>query len=125
MEAVNKIGFWSAILSAFFSAFFMVAAIVDMLGLLDQPWKIILPITPSLLLAYSYLIMIICLHFKADKSKKIWSGIGLAFSLLYTAFVSIVYVTTLFVVLPKEIKGNESEVYIFLLTPGSFLQMLD
>lgn len=124
-SAISKLGFWSAILSAFFSAGFMLAAIADFLKMLNPPWNTILPILPSLLLAPSFLIMLICLNQSLPDSKKVWSQIGVSFATLYMAFISIVYITWLLVVLPHEMKGKASEVALLRFTPGSMMQAID
>src|SRR5947209_4850806 len=57
--------------------------------------------------------------------KKIWSHLGIAFAILYAALISIVYVTWLFVVEPHVLRGEANQVALLMLTPGSFLQMVD
>jgi len=61
----------------------------------------------------------------APEPKRLWTHGAIAFGLLYAAFVSLVYLTLLFVVEPHVINHTESEVAPFLFAKGSFTQMAD
>ena len=54
-----------------------------------------------------------------------WTHGTIAFGLLHAAFVSLVYVTMLFVVEPHVVSHTESDVAPFLFAKGSFTQMVD
>ena len=125
LKQVTQLGFWSAALTALFSIGFVAGFILPRVGLLQAPWDIIVPVGASLLLAQTFVIMMVCVHYLAPDEKKLWSHTGLAFALLYAALVSIVYVVWLFVVEPKIISGHPEEVAPFLFKPDSFLQMVD
>jgi hypothetical protein len=86
---------------------------------------VVLPIAPSLLLAPTFVVMMICVHYAAPEEKRVWSHIGIVFAVLYAALVSIVYVTWLFVVEPHILRGEAAKVGPFLFEPGSFVQMVD
>ncbi len=121
----TQLGFWSATLTALFSIVFILGFIMDGAGLLQAPWNVIVPVGASLLLAQTFVVMMVCVHYIAPDKKKLWSHTGVAFTLLYAALVSIVYVVWLFVVEPKVISGHPEEVKPFLFEPGSFQQMVD
>ena len=118
-------GFWSAVSTAVFTMLFMVGAILGTMGLLPAPWDIVIPVGASLLLAPSFVVMMVSVHYAAPLEKKIWSHIGIAFAILYAALISIVYVTWLFVVEPHVLRGEANQVALLMLTPGSFMQMVD
>jgi hypothetical protein len=120
-----RLGFWSAVSTAVFTILFMVGAILGTMGLLPAPWDIVIPVGASLLLAPSFVVMMVAVHYAAPLEKKIWSHIGIAFAILYAALISIVYVTWLFVVEPHVLRGEANQVALLILTPGSFLQMVD
>ena len=120
-----RLGFSSAVLTAVFTMLFPVGGILGMLGLLPPPWDIVIPIGASLLLAPSFVVMMVSVHYAAPDEKKIWSHIGIAFAVLYAALISIVYVTWLFVVEPHVLRGEANQVALLLFAPGSFLQMVD
>jgi hypothetical protein len=118
-------GFWSAVLTALFTMLFLIGYIVVAMGLLPPPWDIVLAIGASLLLAPSFVVLMVSVHYAAPAEKKIWSHIGIAFAILYAALVSIVYVTWLFVVEPHVLRGQANQVALLIFAPGSFLQMVD
>jgi hypothetical protein len=120
-----RLGFSSAILTAVFTMLFLVGGILGMMSLLPPPWDIVIPIGASLLLAPSFVVMMVSIHYGAPFEKQIWSHIGIAFAVLYAALVSIVYVTWLFVAEPHVLRGEANQVALFTFTPGSFLQMVD
>jgi hypothetical protein len=120
-----RLGFWSAVLTAVFSILFLVGGILGTVGLLTPPWDVVIPIGASLLLAPSFVVMMVSIHYGTPFEKKIWSHIGITFAVLYAALVSIVYVTWLFVAEPHVLRGEANQVALFTFTPGSFLQMVD
>jgi hypothetical protein len=120
-----RLGFWSAVLTAVFTVLFLIGYIVVAMGLLPPPWDIVLAIGASLLLAPSFVVLMVSVHYAAPFEKQIWSHIGIAFALLYAALVEIVYVTWLFVVEPHVLRGQANQVALLIFTPGSFLQMVD
>ena len=118
-------GFWSAVLTAVFTILFLGGYIVVAMSLLPPPWDIVLAIGASLLLAPSFVVLMVSVHYAAPAEKQIWSHIGIAFAILYAALVSIVYVTWLFVVEPHVLRGQANQVALLIFAPGSFLQMVD
>jgi hypothetical protein len=123
--AFARLGFWSAVLTGVFTILFLVGFIVVTMGLLPPPWDIVLAIGASLLLAPSFVVMMVSVHYAAPDQKKIWSHIGIAFAILYAALISIVYVTWLFVVEPHVLRGQANQVALLIFAPGSFMQMVD
>ncbi len=105
-NAVNTIGFWSALLAFIFSNAFTVGALVG--GMLPKPWDAILPVAPSLLLAPTFAIMMAAVYHAAPEDRKIWGLIALVIAILYAAIASIVYVTWLFVLEPHVMQGTEA-----------------
>ena len=118
-----RLGFWSAVLTAVFSILFTVGVLVG--GILPRPWDVVIPIGASLLLAPSFVVMMVSVHYAAPAEKKIWSHIGITFAVLYAALVSMVYVTWLFVVEPHVLRGEANQVALLIFAPGSLLQMVD
>jgi hypothetical protein len=68
-----------------------------------------LPLIPSLLLAPTFIVLMVSIHYYAAPDKKIWSHLGIAFALIYAVMASINYITQLTVVrlsiLNKETDG--------------------
>jgi len=96
-----------------------------MLGLLRDPWDPVIPIGASLLIAPSFLLLMISVHHAAPEHAKIWSHAAVAFATVYASLVSLVYVTWLFVVEPHVLDHTESEIQLLVFETGSFMQMVD
>ena len=82
-RAVNQIGFWSAILT---TAWILIFNIALVLGVTGAPTRLI-AVGASLLLALSFLILMSSIHNYAPQEKRVWSQIGLSFSVLYAALL--------------------------------------
>jgi hypothetical protein len=120
-----RLGFWSAVLTAMFTILFLGGGLLGTMGLLPPPWDIVIPVGASLLLAPSFVVMMVSVHYAAPFEKQIWSHLGIAFAVLYAALISIVYVTWLFVVEPHVLRGQANQVALLIFAPGSLLQMVD
>lgn len=123
--AVQQLGFWSAIAMATTYIVFFLTSGFALGAFLPVPWDRAITIGASILIAPSFVLLMISLHYAAPAAKRIWSHAAIAFAILYAAFVSIVYVTLLFVVEPHVVHGTEGEVAPFLFNHGTFVQMLD
>jgi hypothetical protein len=125
--SVRALGFWAAAATAITYLVFELGVIggKDMLKLLPIPWDVYIPIGASLLIAPSFLLLTIAIHYSAPESKRVWTHAGVAFATIYAALVSLVYVTWLFVVEPQVINHTESAVAPFTFAQGSFIQMVD
>lgn len=121
--SVRRFGFWAAVATAATYIVFLVGYGIG--SSLRPPWDIGLPVGASILIAPSFVLLMVGVHYSTAESKRIWSHAALAFALLYAAFVSVVYITWLFVVEPHVVSGTESAVAAFTFKKGSFIQMLD
>jgi hypothetical protein len=126
-RSVRLLAFWSALGLAITYSLFDLGVIAgpSMLGILTQPWDPIIPIGASLLIAPSFLLLMISVHYAAPQPAKIWSHAAISFATVYACLVSLVYVTWLFVVEPHLLNGTESQVELLVFQPGSFMQMVD
>jgi hypothetical protein len=126
-RSVRLLGFWSALGLAITYSLFDLGLIAgpSMLGLLRQPWDPIIPIGASLLIAPSFLLLMISVHYAAQQPTKIWSHAAISFATVYASLVSLVYATWLFVVEPHVLNGTQSQVELLVFKPGSFVQMVD
>jgi hypothetical protein len=126
-RSVRLLGFWSALGLAITYTLFDLGLIAgpSMLGILRQPWDPIIPIGASLLIAPSFLLLMISVHYAAPQPAKIWGHAAISFATVYASLVSLVYVTWLFVVEPHLLNGTESQVELLIFKPGSFVQMVD
>ena len=123
--SINKMGFITAILSVIFGIGYSIAQILATAQVIPHPLDLFWLFLPSLFLAPSFLIAIICLHYAASASLKIWTNIGVAFVVLYCADVSMVYFVQLTVVVPAQLKGSIDEKNVLLFIPKTFLMSVD
>jgi hypothetical protein len=133
--AVSKLGFWSGLLAALFSLIYIVAQLAEWLGWLgsgggpENPSTalgLVILLTPSLLLAPSFALLMLCVHYYASEDKKVWSHAGLMFATIYVVMVSINYYVQLTLVVPHLIRGELNSIRSFLFTPfDSFIYSVD
>jgi hypothetical protein len=125
--SIGKIGFWSAVLTTLCSCAYGIAVIVYMVSSLpalasSQPagWTGIqtflvafqpiqmLPVIPSLILAPAFTALMVSIHYYAPEDRKIWSCLGLAFTLIYATIALINYMVQLLPVW-RSLENNETD----------------
>lgn len=114
-RSVHQLGFWSAVLATLSSIGYGVAVIVMMTSLsaaADTPpgWHGIeayvasfqfiqmLPLIPSLVLAPTFMVLMVSIHYYAAQDKRMWSQLGIAFAIVYAVMASLNYIMQLTVV---------------------------
>lgn len=116
-ESVQSSGFQSAILATIFSLAYVVIQLVEWLGMVGSDGGpesgstvagLALPLTPSLLLAPSFLVLVISIHHIASPERKIYSHVATAFATahglllpflaLQMYFHSLIYVASLWAI---------------------------
>jgi hypothetical protein len=124
-KIVSKIGLWAAVFTVIFGMAYIIALFATLAGLLKPPWDMAYEVLPSIFLAPSFLVLMIAIHNYVPEERRIWSNIGMAFAIIYTTIVSIVYFTVLSVVLPNMLHGTVDKIYVLNWLPNSFLQNVD
>ena len=124
-ETVRAFCFWTATAMAATYVLFLFGFFSNGLSLLPVPWDQIVAVGASILIAPSFVLLMVGLHYFAPEAKRLWTHGAIAFAILYAGFVSVVYVTLLFVVEPHVVNHTESAVGPFLFAKGSFTQMVD
>jgi len=126
-RSVCQLGFWSAVTATLSAIGYGIAVIVMMISSVTAAagtppgWHGVeafvasfqfiqmLPLIPSLVLAPTFIVLMVSIHYYAVSEKKIWSHLGIAFTLVYAVMASINYITQLTVVrlsiLNKETDG--------------------
>ena len=90
---VSQLGFWSAVLTAFFAAAFFALAISTPVRDVPYPYVASLPFTdyiwmyPGFLLAPTFIVLMACIHAYASDDKKVFSQIALSFAVIYAAVI--------------------------------------
>ncbi|MEJ2563524.1 MAG: hypothetical protein P8Z42_12685 [Anaerolineales bacterium] len=111
---VKKLGFWAAILAAIFSLLFAVLAIAysppDWAGIEAYAegfdFLQMLNMIPVVLVTIAVIVVMACIHSIAPSSKKVFSLIAIAFSVVYASIISTNYYVQLFVVRLNLVSGN-------------------
>lgn len=133
--SVRSLGYWSAIFSTVFSITYIIAQLIEWMGLLGSqggpesmstPMGLVWLLTPSLLLGVSFLILMVSIHYCASERDKIWSHLGLTFATAYTVLIGIVYFVQLTLVVPRLMSGDTQDIQLLIFTPfDSFLYAVD
>jgi len=134
-RSTRAAGFWSAVLATLFSLVYIVAQLAEWAGWLGSgggpessstPLGIGILLTPSLLLAPSFLVLMVSVHQLADADKRVWSHAGVAFATAYAVLVSAVYYAQLTLIAPRMLQGRVEGIEPFLFIPfDSFLYAVD
>ncbi len=120
---VCRLGFWSAALTVVFAALHMVVGILTppRAGPFAPPADVIaypytdvaafipgdyLWIYPGLLLAFVFVVLMACIHYRASEQRKIFSQIGMSLSLIYATVIIVDYFLQFAVVQPGILSGE-------------------
>ena len=80
-----RVGIWAAMLSVLFAACFSIVALAaNFTTLIPAIWVNPLSFAPSLLLAWSCLVLMACVLDAALPDHRVWALLGLCFALLYS-----------------------------------------
>jgi hypothetical protein len=123
--SVSKIGFWSGLASTALSIIYIIPQLIIGIDLPSSPRDLLIIQGPSILLAPSFLILMISVHYFASDDKKIWSHIGVSFALAYFIFVAIVYFVGLTIQVPHTIQGDLEYYGLLKYEPRSFMTAID
>ena len=105
MISANRLGFWSAVLTAVIAAAHFAVGILTparsgpfapTASIISYPYTNVasfIPIDyvwlyPGFLLAPAFVVLMVCIHYYAADDKKIFSQIGLSFALIYAAVIT-------------------------------------
>jgi hypothetical protein len=106
----NRFGFWSAVGAAIASLAYGVPQLLQVAGVLGDPWDRILIFAPSLVLAPAFVLAVVAAHEVAAPDRRVFSLGALALAILYAADVSQVYVVQLGSVIPHDRAGQGAAV---------------
>lgn len=109
----GKFGFWAALAAFVASVAYGIPQLLQVAGVLHDPWDRILIFAPSLALAPSFVLTMAAVHVAAPARWRAFSLSALGLAIMYGTLVSSVYVTQLTVVIPHDIRGNGAAVAIF------------
>ncbi|MEJ0098144.1 MAG: hypothetical protein WDM84_09855 [Bauldia sp.] len=102
----GRFGFCAAIAALVTSVGYGIPQLLQVAGVLHDPWDRILIFAPSLALAPSFALTMAAVYEFAPPDRKILALAGLVLAIMYATLVSIVYITQLSVVIPHDIAGD-------------------
>jgi len=106
----KSLGAGAATVAALTAVLYDVPQILQVTGVLQDPWDRILIFAPSLLLAPAFVVTMAAVCAAAPPESRGWGYATLAFAVLYAADVSQVYVTQLGVIIPADLAGRGDKV---------------
>lgn len=118
---VSRLGFWSAVLTAIFAAAFFAIGAATPVRDVSYPYVAsFIPIDylwmyPAFLLAPTFVVLMVCIHFYALDEKKLFSLIGLSFAVVYAAIITTDYFIQWTVVEPSILSGETAGLALFTL----------
>src|SRR5689334_19804383 len=113
-KVVRQFGFWSAILSAVFYLAFDVAEAMNLSGALTTPYWITMTVYgPSLLLALSFVVLMVSLHNSVSQDLKFWTSLALTFAIIYVTLNCFIYVIQVLVIAPSFLHGTFDKLALF------------
>jgi hypothetical protein len=105
-----QLGFYGAFVAFLAALGYSIVQMLQVVGLLKYPLDAILIYGFSLGIAPSFLLAILALHYVAPNDKKIWSHAALLFAVMYTTFVTLMYVVQLNTVIPGLVQAPADSV---------------
>lgn len=133
--STRTVGFWSAVLSTFFSLTYVAGQLAEWLGWMGSaggpesqstPLGLVVLLTPSLLLGSAFLVLLVCVHQIAPAERRVWSQAALAFGTAYAVLISMNYFVQLTLVAPRLAQGRMEGIEMFVFLPfDSFLYAVD
>lgn len=117
-KTLSQVGYLSAMLSGALAILWAVSVVIQNILAPSTPWSGIeayvasfsfikmINLIPALALAPAYLVMMVSVYFYTPADKKLWSMIGLAFTIVYVVMASINYLIQLIAVGPALSAGQ-------------------
>ncbi|WP_081211521.1 hypothetical protein [Salegentibacter sediminis] len=125
MKKIYNIGFIAGMLAFTANVFFIIAQILQLLGLLSYPYDEISIYGFSLCIVIPFLLEILALHYVTPKQKKFWSHAALIFTVIYAIFVTANYVVQLATVIPFTLQGRADQIEVLVQYPHSLFWNFD
>ena len=114
-QGTNAIGFWSAVMAAFFAIAYDVGQLAEWAGLMgsgggpenNSTWLgLVVLLVPSLFLGISFVVMMAAFHRQTGPSGKVWSQIGLTFATIYATLICMNYFVQLTLIAPHLYRND-------------------
>ena len=132
IKVLSRLGFWSSILTTLIAFGYGLAVIVmatsqpgaafpaglTKMEIYVASFKpvLLLPLIPSLLLAPAFTALMVCIHYYAAPARRIWSHLGLAYTLIYAVMAFMNYIIELVSVQRSFLSGETDGLGMFIHT---------
>lgn len=124
--ATARFGLWAAWAAFIAAVGYAIPQLLQVAGVLHDPWDRILIFAPSLALAPCFVLTMAALHEAAPAERRVFTLGALALAVMYGVLACIVYVTQLSVVIPGDLSGgNEAASLLACCGRGQFTTGLD
>jgi hypothetical protein len=120
----HKIGFWSAIVAIGLVLVYILLHLLTDIHLIHGIKESILIFLPHLLLAPTFLLIVICLHYSVRKENKIWTSIAISLTSVYCAQIVMLYLIQ-FILLFNDLPQKQLAFNKGLFDSNSFLLTID
>ena len=109
----SKFGFWAASAAFVFSIAYGIPQLLQVAGILADPWDRILIFAPSLALAPAFVLTMVAVERWSPLDRRVLGGAAMALAIMYGALVSVVYIVQLGAVIPHDLRGEASATALF------------
>jgi hypothetical protein len=116
---INRIGHRTGIIAFTANILFVIAQVLQLVGVLIFPYDEIFIYGFSLCIVVPFLLEMLALHHATQASKKYWSHAALIFTVIYAIFVTANYVVQLATVIPMTLNGSSYPIEVLRQTPHS------
>lgn len=124
-SSLRTLGLYSGLVALITSIAYGIPQILSVVGVLEEPWDLLLMFAPSLVLSWSVVVLMVCIHHYASSDKKIWSHLGMVFAVVYAVMVGIVYFSQLTVVIPAMFEDETTGLETQLFEEGTVMVAVD
>jgi hypothetical protein len=122
---IYKFGFWSGLIAFGATLAYVIAQLLQVVGVFYFPADEIIIYTTSLCIVLPFVLEILAFHYTTPPEKKFWSHAALIFTIIYAVFVTANYVVQLATVIPMKLSGNTAALGILEQTPHSMFWDFD
>ncbi len=124
-DTLYKIGFGAGIVAFGANILFVLAQILQLIGVLSFPTDEILIYGFSLCIVIPFLLEMMALHHVTPEQERFWSHTALVFTVMYAIFVTANYVVQLATVIPGILRGTADGLEVLKQTPHSMFWDFD
>lgn len=124
-RSLGRIGWWTGVAACAATVAYVVAQILQLLGVLSFPFDEILIFGTSLCIVVPFVLEMLALHYSTPNDRRFWSHAAVAFTMMYAVFGTANYVVQLATVIPAKLQGATAAIRVLEQTPHSLFWDFD